>query len=92
MHLWNSLVYLGVLFGCFFFHCAALFRKEKVEERVLAIICSSEERLRKDEWFDSCHCVLNSLSLGVMKTVKGVPRQVLQLYLYKVLCSAVSEP
>lgn len=36
--------------------------------------------------------VLNSLNLGMIKTGKSVPRQVLCSYLCKVLCSAVSEP
>lgn len=35
---------------------------------------------------------LNSLNLGMIKTGKAVPRQVLCLYLCKVLWHAVSEP
>lgn len=88
-----SLVQSGLFGGLvFFFRCPALVRKEKVAGRVLAIIRSCEERWWKDGWFDSCRCVLSSLDVGVMNTVKGVPRQVLWLYLCKVLRSAVSEP
>lgn len=86
------------LFVCFFFfsfsHCPALFRKEKVEGSVLAIIHSFEERGgsggRVDGLTDAT--VLNSLNSGLIKTGNAVPRQVLCLYLCKVLCAAVSEP
>jgi len=50
---------LFVFFFSFFSHCPALFRKEKVEGRVLAIIHSFVERWvgRKGGWFDRCHCI-----------------------------------
>lgn len=88
-----------LLFDFFFFflsfsHCPALFRKEKVEGRILAIMNSSEERGAWGDRVDGLTdaAVLNSHNLGMIKTDKAVPRQVLRLYFCKVLWPALSEP
>lgn len=55
---------------------------------------SSEERGTGGDRVDGLTdtAVLSSHNLGMIKTGKGVPRQVLRLYLYKVLWPALSEP
>lgn len=54
---------------------------------------SSEERGAWGDRVDGLTdvAILNSLNLGMIKTGKAVPRQVLCLYLCKVLWPAVSE-